>query len=269
MTVVRNETFGLTPALAYRGTFAPDAPEPKPSGELPPGWEGIYFPFHAALDALRPDGSPADDGVLPVIELPRRMYAGEDTVFHRPIHYGDPVEQNVAAGSITEKQGRGGRLVFADVERTYSVDGEVAVSSVWHDVFLEAAKPGDTVKPPTPAPDLDWAWAESLVLDTRQLFRYSAITFNTHRVHYDLGWARSVEGLEDLLVHGPLIRMLLLDFALRSQPDDRASSFSIQMHAPVFVDTAVRMVGHETYTGSEVFVLDSANRVLARGSVAT
>lgn len=269
MAVVRTDTIGVTPAVAYRGTFAPDAAEPTPTGELPPGWEGIYFPFDVELDALRSDGSPADDGVLPVIDLPRRMYAGEDTVFHSPIHYGDAVEQRVTAGSITEKLGRGGRLVFADVERTYSVDGEPAISSVWHDVFLEAAKPGATAKPSTPVPDVDWMWSETLVLDSRQLFRFSAMTFNTHRVHYDRDWAQSVEGLDDVLVHGPLIRILLLDFALRSQPVIRPHSFSIQMHAPMFVDRAVRMVGTETGSGRNVFVLDSENRMLARGSVAT
>lgn len=269
MAVVRTDEIGLTPALAYRGTFAAAVAEPNPTGELPPGWEGIYFPFDAELGALRPDGSPADDGVLPAIDLPRRMYAGEDTVFHRPIHYGDAVEQTVTAGSITEKQGRGGRLVFADVERTYRVDGELAISSVWHDVFLDAAKPGDTAKPPTPAPEVEWLWSEPLVLDSRQLFRYSAMTFNTHRVHYDRDWARSIEGLDDLLVHGPLIRMLLLDFVLRSRTAARPRSFSIQMQAPMFVDTAVRMVGNETERGSEVFLLDSEDGVLARGSVDT
>ncbi|WP_338890651.1 hypothetical protein [Rhodococcus sovatensis] len=267
MAVVRTESLRLAPAVAYRGTFAPTAAEPKSTGELPPGWEGIYFPFDAALAELRPDGSPADDGVLPVIDLPRRMYAGEDTVFHRPLAYDDVVEQRVQAGAIVDKQGRGGRLVFADVERSYLVDGELAVSSVWHDVFLEAAKPGAVAKPPAPAPDVEWSWTESLTLDSRQLFRFSALTFNTHLVHYNRDWARNVEGLQNLLVHGPLVRMLLLDFAVRSQPDACPRSFSIQMQAPVFVDTEVRLVGCATDTGSEVLVLDSEDRVLARGVV--
>lgn len=267
MAVVRTEVLGLTPALAYRGTFARGAAEPKSTGELPPGWEGIYFPFDAELDSLRPDGSPADDGVLPVIDLPRRMYAGEDTVFHRPIHYGNVVEQRVSAGAVTEKQGRGGCLVFADLERIFSVNGEPAISSVWHDVFLGAAKPGESARSPAPAPDVDWLWSESLTLDSRQLFRFSALTFNTHRVHYDREWARSIEGLEDLLVHGPLVRILLLDFALRSSPGLQPHRFSIHMHAPVFVDTTVRLVGRETETGSDLFVLDSENRILARGSL--
>lgn len=268
MAVVRTESLRLTPAAAYRGTFAPTAEEPKSTGELPPGWEGLYFPFDAALADLRPDGSPADDGILPVIDLPRRMYAGEDTVFHRPLAYDDVVEQRVQAGAIVEKEGRGGRLVFADVEREYFVGGELAVSSVWHDVFLEAAKPGAVAKPPAPAPDVEWEWSESLTLDARQLFRFSALTFNTHLVHYDRDWARNVEGLQDLLVHGPLVRMLLLDFAVRSQPGARVGSFSVHMQAPVFVDTEVRLVGRETDSGSEVVVVNARSGVLARGFVA-
>ncbi|WP_037138762.1 hypothetical protein [Rhodococcoides fascians] len=267
MAVVRTESLRIAPAAAYRGTFAPLAAEPKSTGELPPGWEGIYFPFDAALADLRPDGSPADDGVLPVIDLPRRMYAGEDTVFHRPLAYDDVVEQRIQAGAVVEKEGRGGRLVFGDVERSYLVAGELAISSVWHDVFLEAAKPGAVAKPPAPAPDAEWAWTEPLTLDPRQLFRFSALTFNTHLVHYDRDWARGVEGLQDLLVHGPLVRMLLLDFAVRSQPGIQVERFSLQMQAPVFVDAEVRLVGRETDSGSEVLVVDAQSGVLARGLV--
>ncbi|MGA9870569.1 MAG: MaoC family dehydratase N-terminal domain-containing protein [Rhodococcus sp. (in: high G+C Gram-positive bacteria)] len=269
MVVVRTEALRVAPAAAYRGTFAPTVEEPKSTGELQPGWEGLYFPFDAALADLRPDGSPTDDGVLPVIDLPRRMYAGEDTVFHRPLAYDDVVEQRVQVGAIVEKEGRGGRLVFADVERKYYVDGELAISTVWHDVFLEAAKPGAVTKPPAPAPDVEWDWSESSTLDARQLFRFSALTFNTHLVHYDRDWARNVEGLQDLLVHGPLVRILLLDLAVRSQPGVRVRSFSLQMQAPVFVDTEVQLVGRVTDAGSEVFVLDAENRVLARGVAAT
>lgn len=269
MAIVRIETLRVGPAAAYRGTFAPTVAEPRPTGELPPGWEGIYFPFDAAMTELRPDGSPADDGVLPAIDLPRRMYAGEDTVFHQPLSYDELVEQRVQAGAIIEKEGRGGRLVFADVERSYLVDGELAITSIWHDVFLEAAKRGAVAKPPAPAPDVEWAWSEPLTLDSRQLFRFSALTFNTHLVHYDREWARNVEGLQDLLVHGPLVRLLLLDFAVRSQPGVQVRRFSLQMQAPVFVDAEVQLVGRATDAGSEVFVRDWSGRILARGTVSS
>jgi len=262
--VIRRQVLDLQPALDYRGTFAPDAPEPVAGGELPAGWEGLYFPFDAPLAALRPDGSPADDGVLPAIDLPRRMYAGEDSVFHRPLVYGEIVEQRTELASIVRKQGRSGELVFADIARSYLVDGETAVTSVWHDVFLgpSAARP---LRPVDPA---EWAHDETLTPDARQLFRFSAITFNTHRVHYDRSWAVDVEGLYDLLVHGPLTRVLMLDAVARWQPGRPVASFGITSTAPVLVDRALRLVARDTDTGAEVLALDADGAMLARGTVA-
>ena len=265
--VVRRQLLGVQPAIDYRGTFAPDSPAPAEGGELPAGWEGLYFPFDAPLAALRPDGSPAEDGVLPQIDLPRRMYAGEDTVFHRPLVYGEVVEQRTSLAGLVRKQGRSGELVFADIERVYSVDGEPAVTSVWHDVFLGPS----TARPLQPLPVQHWQHDETLTLDARELFRFSAITFNTHRVHYDRVWAVDVEGLDDLLVHGPLTRILMLDAVARWQPGRRLASFAITSTAPVFVDRPLRLVARESApadgaaAGAEVIALDSAGAGLARG----
>jgi 3-methylfumaryl-CoA hydratase len=271
--VIRRQLLGLQPAADYRGTFAPDSPEPVDGGELPAGWEGLYFPFDAPLTALRPDGSPSEDGVLPAIDLPRRMYAGEDTVFHRPLVYGSLVEQRTSLAGLVRKQGRSGELVFADIERVYSVDGETAVTSVWHDVFLGPA----AARALQPLPDEKWEHDETVTLDARQLFRFSAITFNTHRVHYDRAWAVDVEGLDDLLVHGPLTRILMLDAVARWRPGRRVASFGITSTAPVFAGRALRLVARDTVAAetaegdaglrSEVAGLDSAGAALARGAV--
>lgn len=260
--VVRVETLGLQPATQYRGTFAPDAPEPKPGAELPPGWEGLYFPYDAPLAQLRGDGSPARDGVLPEFDLPRRLYAGEDATYHRPLRYGDVVEQRVRAGSIVEKEGRGGRLVFADVIREYRVDGETAIESVWHDVFL-----GDSSgapRPLQPGPRDAARWREELAIDVRQLVRFSAITFNTHLVHVDRDWARRVEHLDDLVVHGPLTRILLLDAVGRHAPGGTPASFAFRAHAPILVDTRVTI---RPGADGEVVALDADGGLLATGVV--
>jgi len=266
--VIRRQVIDLQPAVDYRGTFAPTSPAPVVGAELPAGWEGLYFAFDAPLAALRPDGSPADDGVLPQIDLPRRMYAGEDTVFHRPVRYGDLVEQRTSLAGLVRKQGRSGELVFADIERVYSVDGETAVTSVWHDVFLGPSP----ARPLQPLVAETWQHDESMTLDARQLFRFSAITFNTHRVHYDRAWAVDVEGLDDLLVHGPLTRILMLDAVARWQPGRRVATFGITSTAPVFADRPLRLVARETApvdgaaAGAEVIGLDSAGAALARGA---
>jgi 3-methylfumaryl-CoA hydratase len=267
----RTEHLRTEPAAAYRTTFAPQAPEPLPGGALPSGWEGLYFPFDTHFADLRPDGSPGAGDVVPEIDLPRRLYAGEDTRFHRPLHYGDLAEQCTTLGRVEPKQGRSGRMVFADVERRYLVSGELAVTSVWHDVFLPGADPAQSSSQPVRAParleQTDWAWSAQLALDRRQLFRYSAITFNTHRVHYDLGWARDDEGLPDLLVHGPLMRMLLLDFATKSAGGQSVREFSLRSLAPTYVDTPVTLVGGDAGEGAEVYAVDDAGRKLAHGRV--
>ena len=263
----RLEALGTAPAAAYRGTFATASTIPVTGGELPPGWEGLYFPFDTALAELRPDGSPARDGILPEIELPRRMYAGEDTVFHTPLRYGERVEQLARAGSVVEKTGRSGKLVFADVEREYRVDGRLAIESTWHDVFLDAEPEGTPARPPAAAPDDAADWVETVALDERQLFRFSAITFNTLRIHYDLAWAREVEHQADLLVHGPLLRILLLDAIGRHEPGLAVRTASHRSHAPLLVNAPVELRGRRTPEGAEVLAVGAAGELLARAVV--
>lgn len=260
-TVSRIQRIDLTPAENYRVTFAPQLSGLAEGDPLPPGWEGLYFPFASGMEGLRPDGTPQDD-VLPQIELPRRMYAGEDTVFHSPIRLGDTVEQRVRAGRLIEKNGKRGRLVFADIERQYLVNGELAVESVWHDVFLENSGPA-AVRSPERVPARSWRRH----VDSRHLFRFSAITFNTHRVHYDRDWAREEEGLEDLLVHGPLTRMLLLDAAVRSEGGDAPRRCSFTATAPLFVDREITVGVTEEPGACEAVALDESGHLAARAVV--
>jgi 3-methylfumaryl-CoA hydratase len=261
---MRTETLTTAAAAAYRSTFAPSSPVPAAGAELPPGWEGLAFPFDVAFADLRPDGTPARDGVLPEFDLPRRLYAGEDTIFHRPVRFDDELTQEVTAGVIAEKNGRSGRLVFADIQRRYLVGGELAVESTWHDVFLEAADPAAPPSPVQAAPTEPADWTEQTSLDARQLFRFSALTFNTHLVHYDRTWAREVEGLDDLLVHGPLTRILLLDAARRHRAGEVAE-FRFRAVAPVYVDRPFRIEGRDEST--EIVAVDAGGGLLARGAV--
>lgn len=272
MSVVRRETVRAATVEAYRGTFAAGETAPDDRAELPAAWEGVLFPFAVPLADLRPDGTPARDGVIPEIDLPRRMYAGETTEFLRPLHLGDEVTQTTRLGEVVEKNGSRGRLMFVDVEREYAVDGEVAIRSVWHDVFLEAAEAADpdaAPRPPRTDPDAatDADWSEEFALDARQLFRFSALTFNTHLIHYDRAWARDVEGLPDLLVHGPLTRILLMDAARRHAPDRPVATLDVRAIAPVLVDRTVRLYGRSQGDRTLVTALDDADVVLATAEI--
>lgn len=263
------------PATRYASAFvAGSGPSIGEGLPLPLGWEGLYFPFAVGFEALRADGSPARDGVLPEFGMPRRMYAGEDTTFHRSLHFGERVRQEARAGTITEKAGSAGRLVFADIIREYFVGDELAVTSVWHDVFLEAAKPATTIEQYEMGPE--WSHRE-LTLDTRQLFQFSAITFNTHRVHYDRDWARREERLDDVLVHGPLTRMLLLDEACARYGMEGAGRiagaadcagetvFRFRSYRPLFVDRPITIASRTAATGIEVVALNNNGELAASG----
>ncbi|MBD8217882.1 hypothetical protein IFU40_04445 [Microbacterium sp. CFBP 13617] len=265
MSTTRTQVLDAVPVEAFRGTFALADPVRAEGATLPPGWEGVFFPFAVALDDLRPDGTPARDGILPEIDLPRRMYAGEDTVFPGVLRVGDVATQTATAGSLVEKTGASGRLVFADIERAIAVGGEVVVRSTWHDVFLGAAS-GPARPPRTdPAAAAEAAWIDEVTLDARQLFRFSALTFNTHLVHYDRRWARDEEGLDDMLVHGPLLRILLVDAARRHAPARRLTALRVRMTAPAFVDSAIRLCG--TADASRVVALGPGEVVLATAEV--
>lgn len=269
MTVVRTEVVAPGTVEAYRGTFAASDPPLAVGDALPAAWEGVLFPFAVPLADLRPDGTPARDGVVPEIDLPRRMYAGETTEFRRPIHLGDEVVQTTSLGTVAEKTGSRGRLVFVDIEREYAVDGEVAVRSVWHDVFLEANDPDAPARPPRSDPSIlaDADWVEEVTPDARQLFRFSALTFNTHLIHYDRAWARDVEGLPDLLVHGPLTRILLMDAARRHAPGRMAARLDLRAIAPVLVDRVLRLAGRATGDGLRVTAVDADDVVLATADI--
>lgn len=268
MSVRRTEPLVATHAEAYRGTFAPDDAPPAEGVPLPAAWEGIYFPFSAALADLRPDGTPARDGVLPEFDLPRRMYAGEDTQFLHPLSVGDVVEQTTSLGDVTDKTGSRGRLVFVDIVREYRVAGELAVRSIWHDVFLSAADPSAPTREPRREPDAAAAadWVDEVTLDARQLFRFSALTFNTHLIHYDRAWARDVEHLPDLLVHGPLTRILLMD-AARRHVGRSPRSLEVRAVLPVLVDRRVRFAGSTTEGRTHVVALDDDDAVLATADI--
>lgn len=267
--VVRSERIAPSVVDAYRGTFAVADAARGDGQELPPAWEGLYFPFTAALGDLRADGTPARDGVIPEIDLPRRLYAGETTEFLRPLRVGEDVTQTTRLGQVLEKSGSQGRLVFVDVEREYATADGVAVRSVWHDVFLEAADPDAAPRPPRVDPDAaaQAEWTEERVLDARQLFRFSALTFNTHLIHYDRAWARDVEGLPDLLVHGPLTRILLMDAARRNVPGRTPARLDVRAVTPVLVDRALRLVGRTHGDTTRVTALDEADVVLATADV--
>ena len=213
----RTDTITAWPVAALSATLDRNDPEPKLGDALPPGWHWLYFLETKPASELGADGHPKRGGFLPPVPLPRRMWAGGRIEFLQPLRIGNAVRRESEIISVESKHGRSGDLVFVTVRHTVSVNGEAAVREEHDIVYRDAARPGEPPPPAKPAP-AGAAWQRSLVGDPVLLFRYSALTFNGHRIHYDLDYVRNEEHYPGLIVHGPLQTTLLLDLCRRHEP---------------------------------------------------
>jgi len=238
------------PANLLRLTFGRGEPELGTGDSLPPGWLGLYFLPRFGPDELRPDGSPRDAGVVPAMPLPRRMFAGERLRFHRPVRIGDVLRRETELADLSVKTGGTGNLVFATVvNRIFTPEG-LAVEEERRSVFREEVKPGGRNQAPRreEAPT-DVVWRRRIEPDPVLLFRFSALTFNSHRIHYDRAWAMDVEGYPGLVVHGPLTSTLLIDFARDHNPGRTFLSYATQARAPLFDTSPFELRGRPTADG--------------------
>lgn len=238
------------PANLLRLAFARSEPELAAGDPLPPAWLALYFLPRYAPDELRPDGSPRDAGVVPAMPLPRRMFAGESVRFHRPLRIGDAVRRETELADISVKSGGTGTLVFATVaSRVFGPDG-LALEEERRTVFREEVKAGQGNQAPRrDAPPAGVPWRRRISPDAVLLFRFSALTFNSHRIHYDRRWAMETEGYPGLVVHGPLTTALLLDFARDSNPGRTVRAYTTQARAPLFDNASFELVGRPTGDG--------------------
>lgn len=213
---------------------------PGPSGALPPGWHWIFFNPFVRRRGLGIDGHPRRGGFLPPIPLPRRMWAGGRLSFHAPLSIGGEAERRSEIVKVEVKTGKRGQLVFVTVRHTVSANGGACLTEEQDIVYREAPPPGSAPAPLDPAP-MDASVSEEIVPDPTLLFRYSALTSNGHRIHYDQPYATREEGYRDLVVHGPLLATLLQGLATRTRPRRTMTGFSFRGIAPVFVDRPFRL----------------------------
>jgi 3-methylfumaryl-CoA hydratase len=207
----------------------------SPGTPLPPLWHWLYFlPMHRQSE-IGSDGHAKRGGFLPPVPLPRRMWAGSQFEFRSPIRIGDAVERISTIADVTAKEGRTGKLVFVKVRHEVRCNGAADPAIVeFHDiVYREARKPGDVDPPPQPA-ERGAPWRREIVPDDVLLFRYSALTFNGHRIHYDRRYVTQVEGYPGLVVHGPLIATLLMDLLRRNLPNADVAEFRFRAVRPTF-----------------------------------
>jgi 3-methylfumaryl-CoA hydratase len=237
--VGRSETvrdqIGATPVVALNATLDHAAAPVASGAPLPPLWHWLYFlPMHRQSE-IGADGHARRGGFLPSVPLPRRMWAGSQFEFRGPVRVGDAAERISTIADVAVKEGRTGPLVFVKVRHEICCNGAAEPALVeFHDiVYREAKKPGDVDPPPLAAP-AGAAWRRTIVADDVLLFRYSALTFNGHRIHYDRRYVTEVEGYPGLIVHGPLIATLLLDLLRRQLPDAEVAAFRFKAVRPTF-----------------------------------
>jgi 3-methylfumaryl-CoA hydratase len=226
---------------AWNATLDRGDPFPRDGDPAPPGFHWALFPPLARQSELGPDGHPRRGGFLPPVPLPRRMWAGSRIRFLRPLRVGERVELVSSVAEVEEKSGRAGPLVFVTVRHAVSGPGGLSLEEEQDLVYRHVSGPGGAAAASEPAPK--GAFGRRVEPDDVLLFRYSALTFNGHRIHYDRRYATAAEGYPGLVVHGPLVATLLLDLVRREMPAAVVERFRFRGLRPTFDTSSFTVEG--------------------------
>jgi 3-methylfumaryl-CoA hydratase len=254
------------PVQALAATLDRKDPPPKTGDAIPHSGHWLYFLETAVNTDLSHDGHPKRGGFLPPVSLPRRMWAGGRIDFRAPVRVGDSISRESEILSVEAKSGKSGDLVFVTVRHTVKAGSTVAIVEEHDIVYREAAKPGEAAPAGKPAPQTA-AWRRELQTDEAVLFRYSALIFNAHRIHYDIDYCRDVEGYPGLIVHGPLQTTLLLDLCRRSDPRP-VRTLDYRATHPVFHQETFSVNGQPSADGksAELWTANAAGCYAMRGT---
>jgi 3-methylfumaryl-CoA hydratase len=242
---------------------------PWRAGEAAPLGHWLNFLPDAQESDIGEDGHPRRGGFLPPVALPRRMWAGSRLTFPGPIKLGAEIQRRSTIQRVEPKIGRSGEMVFVTVRHEVFANGEICVSEEQDIVYREAPKPGAAASPPaTPEPDPQPPqWSRRIKPDPVLLFRYSALTYNGHRIHYDRDFCRNLEGYPGLVVHGPLIATLLLDHYLRRRVGTAIAGFSFRAQSPLYDTSPFDLNGSETADGAHLWATAADGRVAMTAKV--
>ena len=227
-------------------TLNRSAPKPRAGDPIPPGWHHLFFPRFPLTNELGRDGMVPEMDNGPEDPLPLRMFAGSRSAYHRPLRIGDEATRVTELTSFTPKSGRTGKLVFATYLHTISTAEGTATEDEWDIVFLEEDKVsggnGSRQPPGQPGPESS-PWEKEITVGSTMLFRYSAVTWNPHRIHYDHPYTTDTEGYPGLVVHGPLTATLLQELVRDNLQGATMTSFNMQAKAPIFANQPIRLMG--------------------------
>ena len=238
----RSDSVHAAPLAALAATLDRDEALPAPGADVPPLWHWLFFTPLARQSQIGADGHAKRGDFLPPVPLPRRMWAGGRLEFLQPLRVGEEVTRDSRIVKVDAKSGRSGELVFVTVRHEVSNARGIALTEEHDIVYRDMPAPGAPPPTPQPAPS-DATFSLEIVPDPVLLFRYSALTFNGHRIHYDRPYVTQVEGYPGLVVHGPLIATLLADLLRREQPQARMRRFAFTAMRPLFDTHAFTLCG--------------------------
>ncbi|MGP4110606.1 hypothetical protein ACTWP5_06780 [Streptomyces sp. 4N509B] len=260
------------PVAALSAVLDEPAPVAAAGEALPPLWHWLHFLHWPAQRDLGPDGHPSHGHFLPPLPHRRRMFAGGRCTVEAPLRLGEPAERTTELLNVTAKRGRSGDLLFVTQRATYRQRGRTCLVEEQDIVYRSGGgaprvdppagdrsaaptpppPPAPPVRPEPPAPD--GPWHRALRTDPSLLFRFSALTANAHRIHYDAPYAREAEGHPGLLVHGPLLALLMLELVRREAPERPVRSLAFRLRAPVVVGEHLLACGAPTTDGARAWI---------------
>ncbi len=232
-TEQHSDRIHAAPLDALAATLDREDPPARPGDEAPPLAHWLFFLTAARQSELGADGHPRRGGFLPPVALPRRMWAGGRLTFQQALRVGDEVTRSSRITAVDAKSGRSGRLAFVTVRHEITGPRGLAITEEHDIVYRDAPQPGAVASAPPTAPT-DETFARRIEPDAVLLFRYSALTFNGHRIHYDRSYVTESEGYPGLVVHGPLIATLLVDLLRRERPTAVLQRFAFTARSPLF-----------------------------------
>ena len=248
---VSTDQVGTFAAAGLAATLNAGHRQLRAGAPLPPTWHWLYFLQAHPQSELDADGHPRRGGFLPPVSLPRRMWAGSRLEFHHPLRLGDHIERTSQIADVTHKQGQSGSLVFLKVRHSISNAAGLAISEEQDIVYRDSPVPGTPLPAARPAPE-HATWEERVHPTETLLFRYSALTFNSHRIHYDRPYATRVEGYAGLVVQGPLVATMLLELVARRRPDAQVLAFSFRAIRPLLDSADFALCGTPSADGKSV-----------------
>lgn len=265
-TQVQEDIAAPFPPRALIATLDARDPAPAKGDPLPPLWHWLYFLEAAPASKIGPDGHPQRGDFLPPVSLPRRMWAGSRLHFEGDIRLGDEIRRESQIVSVEPKTGSTGRMVFVGVRHRIFARGEPVAIEEQDIVYRQAPAPGEQPPSPKPAPT-DAAWSKRIKADPVLLFRFSALMFIGHRIHYDQPYATGEEAYPGLVVHGPLMGLLQMELARRSSPGKRIKAFEFRAMSPVFETTPFSVNGRPDGTTALTWIARDDGGLAQQGKV--